>query len=245
MMLGSYTTVKERGYHNPVLRGYANGVMVDRTRSQVDRVALTLNHSVVSRTQHLITQIQDVCQEIHDIKKNRRYQNPPGVPLKPQTNTETLYGIQDISSAKGPLNTPSSPQQIKPAVEELPRLQRLKGDPNPIPQKQLQEPQNQTKHPSPKISISEKSVHNMGTTSAIDLKSMNPTIGDQNHPTAIFSGFMDKEWGKIQTEGRGKGQGGKSDHQLPCHLIQPSESSKGQKNESGMSQDDSGKHRQG
>jgi hypothetical protein len=111
--------------------------------------------------------------------------------------------------------------------------------PNSIVPEQTQKLQDQTKHPNPKTPIFEKSVHINGITSTINLKTMTPILGAPNHPTEIFSGFMDKEWEEIHTE-RGKGgHDGKSDQQFPCHMIQETEPGMTQEVEAGMSQYDS------
>ena len=72
MMLGLYTTVKDRGYHIPVLRGYGNGVMIERMRFQVDRVALTLNYSVVSDEGDPHFHATEGIDELHAIREARR-----------------------------------------------------------------------------------------------------------------------------------------------------------------------------
>ena len=169
----------------------------------------------MSQTQHLITQIQQICQDICDIKQRKPFH----------------YSKSLIPSP--------SPQQIKPEAEKLSSLQRGMETPNSIVPEQSQKLQDQTKHPNPKTPIFEKSVHINGTTSTINLKTMKPILGAPNHPTEIFSGFMDKEWEEIHTE-RGKGgHDGKSDQQFPCHMIQETEPGMTQEVEAGMSQYDS------
>ena len=50
---------------------------------------------------------------------------------------------------------------------------------------------------------------------------MNPISEHPNHPTIIFSEFMDKEWGEVQTEGwKGVDSEG-DDQEVPCDMIQP------------------------
>lgn len=71
-MLGLYVTVKERGYRIPVLRGYGNGVMIERMRFQVDRVALTLNYSVVSDEGDPYFHTTEGIDELHAIREARR-----------------------------------------------------------------------------------------------------------------------------------------------------------------------------
>ena len=72
MMLGLYTTVRERGYHIPLLRGYGNGVMIERMRFQVDRIALTLNYSVVSDEGDPYFHATEGIDELHAIREARR-----------------------------------------------------------------------------------------------------------------------------------------------------------------------------
>ena len=72
MMLGLYTTAKERGYRIPVLRGYGNGVMIERMRFQVDRVALTLDYSVVSDEGDHHFHATEGIDELHAIREARR-----------------------------------------------------------------------------------------------------------------------------------------------------------------------------
>ena len=72
MMLGLYATAKERGYRIPVLRGYGNGVMIERMRFQVDRVALTLNYSVVSDEGDHHFHATEGIDELHAIREARR-----------------------------------------------------------------------------------------------------------------------------------------------------------------------------
>ena len=48
---------------------------------------------VMSRTQHLITKIQQICQEIRDIKGSRTYQKPQQTFIKPQTSPNPPYAI--------------------------------------------------------------------------------------------------------------------------------------------------------
>ena len=72
MVLGLYTTVKERGYRIPVLRGYGNGVMVERMRFEVDRVALTLNYSVVSDEGDPHFHATEGIDELQTIREARR-----------------------------------------------------------------------------------------------------------------------------------------------------------------------------
>ena len=72
MMLGLYTSVKERGYRIPALKGYGNGVMIERMRFQVDRVALTLNYSVVSDEGDHHFHATEGIDELYAIREARR-----------------------------------------------------------------------------------------------------------------------------------------------------------------------------
>ena len=68
---------------------------------------------------------------------------------------------------------------------------------NCMPEVPSQSPKNHARQPIPENPISEKIIHNTETTSSIDLKKKkkDPTSEHLNHPTVIFSEFMDKEWG--------------------------------------------------
>jgi hypothetical protein len=46
-ILGLYSAVKEHGHRVPILTGYGNGVSIERVRFQIDRVALTVDYSVI------------------------------------------------------------------------------------------------------------------------------------------------------------------------------------------------------
>ena len=106
-----------------------------------------------------------------------------------------------------------------------------------MPKVSPQAPQNHPGHPMPENPNLEKSVHNIETTSPIDLKAMNPISEHPNHPTIIFSEFMDKEWGEVQTEGwKGVDSEG-DDQEVPCHMIQPIGASMTQQIEAGMTQE--------
>jgi hypothetical protein len=72
MVLGLYMTVKERGYRIPVLRGYGNGVIIERMRFQVDRVALTLNYSVVLDDGDPHFHTTEGIDELHAIREAKR-----------------------------------------------------------------------------------------------------------------------------------------------------------------------------
>ena len=64
--------VRERGHRVPVLRGYGNGVMIERMRFQVDRVALTLNYSVVFDEGDHHFHATEGIDELHAIREARR-----------------------------------------------------------------------------------------------------------------------------------------------------------------------------
>ena len=62
---------------------------------------------------------------------------------------------------------------------------------------------------------------------------MNPTLEHPKYPTIIFSEFMDKEWGEVQTEGGEGVNSGESDQELPSHMIQENGASMTQETEAG------------
>ena len=67
-------------------------------------------------------------------------------------------------------------------------MQKMINNSNSTPKVPPQGPQNHAEHPifkNPK-----KGVHNIETTSSIDLKTMNPTSTHPNHPTIIYSEFV-------------------------------------------------------
>ena len=97
-------------------------------------------------------------------------------------------------------------------------------------------PQNRAGQPILENPNFEKSVHNIEITYSIDLKTMNLTSEHPNHPTIIFSEFMDKEWGEVQTEGGEGVNSGESDQELPSHMIQENGASMTQETEAGTTQ---------
>ena len=117
MMLGLYATAKERGYRIPVLRGYGNGVMIERMRFQVDRVALTLNYSVVSDEgdPHLYT--TEGIDELHVIREARRLTRATECVLPSSDGWDVQVSVKASSkeveglpwSAKAIRNSPPSP----------------------------------------------------------------------------------------------------------------------------------------
>lgn len=116
-MLGLYTTVKERGYHIPVLRGYGNGVMIERTRFQVDRVALTLNYSVVSDEGDPHFHATEGIDELHAIREARRLTRAVECTLPSSDGWDVQVSIKASSKevealpwlAKATRNSPPSP----------------------------------------------------------------------------------------------------------------------------------------
>ena len=190
----------------------------------------------VSQTQHLITKIQHVCQEIRDIKENRTYQKPQKTHMKPQASTRNSLHPQNQSNRTPSLNSLSSSKTDEPTPREESRIQTVINNSNSTLKVLPQGPQNHAEHPILKNPNFEKSVNNLETTSSIDLGTMNPTSVHPNHPTIIFSEFMDKEWGEVQTEG-GKGvNSGGSDQELPSHMIQESGATMTQETEAGTPQ---------
>ena len=115
--------------------------------------------------------------------------------MKPQTSTRNSLHPQNHSNRTPSLNALSSSKADKPTPREESRIQTVINNSNPTPKVPPQAPQNHAEHPILKNLNFEKSVNNLETTSSIDLKTMNPTSEHLNHPTVIFSEFMDKEWG--------------------------------------------------
>ena len=141
----------------------------------------------------LITKIQHVCQEIHEIKENRIYQKPQRTHIKPQASTRIPLHHQNHSNKTPSLNALSSSKPDELAHKEESRIQTMINDSNSTPKELPQGPQS---HPGQAILKNpnlEKGVHNIETSSYIDLKTVNTTLKHQNHPTIIFSEFMDKE----------------------------------------------------
>ena len=101
----------------------------------------------VSRTQHLITKIQHVCQEICDIKENRTYQNPQKTHIKPQASTRICLHHQNHSNRTPSLNTLSSSKADKPIPREESRMQKMINNSNFMPKDPPQGPQNHAEHP--------------------------------------------------------------------------------------------------
>ena len=190
----------------------------------------------MSQTQHLIAKIQHVCQENRDIKENRTYQKSQKTHMKPQASTKNFLHPQNHSNRTPSLNALSSSKTDEPTPREESRIQTAINNSNSTPKVTPQGPQNHAGHPILKNPNFEKSVNNIETTSSIDLGTMNPTLVHPNHPTIIFSEFMDKEWGEVQTEG-GKGvNSGGSDQELPSHMIQKSGATMTQETEAGTPQ---------
>ena len=117
MMLGLYTTTKERGYRIPVLRGYGNGVMIERMRFQVDRVALTLNYSVVSDEGDHHFHATEGIDELHAIREARRLTRAVECTLPSSDGWDVQVSVKASSkeverlpwSAKAIKTPPSSP----------------------------------------------------------------------------------------------------------------------------------------
>ena len=117
MMLGLYTTVKERGYRIPVLKGYGNGVMIERMRFQVDRVALTLSYSVVSDEGDHHFHATEGIDELHAIREARRLTRAVECTLPSSDGWDVQVSVKASSeeverlpwSVKAIRNSPSSP----------------------------------------------------------------------------------------------------------------------------------------
>ena len=117
MMLGLYTTVKERGYRVPVLRGYGNSVMIERMRFQVDRVALTLNYSVVSDEGDPHFHPTEGIDELHAIREARRLTRAVECTLPSSDGWDVQVSVKASSKeveglpwlAKAVRNSPPSP----------------------------------------------------------------------------------------------------------------------------------------
>ena len=139
--------------------------------------------------------------------------------MKPQASTRNSLHPQKPPNRTPRLNALSSSKEDEPTPREESRIQTVINNSNSTLKVLPQGPQNKAEHlilKNPKI---EKSVNNLEKTSSIDLETMNPTLVHPNHPTIIFSEFMDKEWGKIQTEGRKGENSGGSDQELPSHMT--------------------------
>ena len=116
-MLGLYMTAKERGYRIPVLRGYGNGVMIERMRFQVDRVALTLNYSVVSDESDPHVHTTEGIDELHAIREARRLTRAVECTLPPSEGWDVQVSVKASSKevealpwlAKAIRNPPTSP----------------------------------------------------------------------------------------------------------------------------------------
>ena len=117
MMLGLYTTAKDRGYRIPVLRCYGNGVMIERMRFQVDRVALTLNYSVVSDEGDHHFHATEGIDELHAIREARRLTRAVECTLPSSDGWDVQVSVKASSkeverlpwSTKAIRNSPSSP----------------------------------------------------------------------------------------------------------------------------------------
>jgi hypothetical protein len=117
MMLGLYMTVKERGYRIPVLRGYGNGVMIERMRFQPDRVALTLNYSVVSDEGDPHFHTTEGIDELHAIREARRLTRAVECTLPSSEGWDVQVSVKASSKevealpwlAKAVRNSPPSP----------------------------------------------------------------------------------------------------------------------------------------
>ena len=116
-MLGLYAAVKERGYRVPVLRGYGNGVMIERMRFQVDRVALTLNYSVVSDEGDPHLHATEGIDELHAIREARRLTRAIECTLPSSDGWDVQVSVKASSKevetlpwlAKAVRNSPTSP----------------------------------------------------------------------------------------------------------------------------------------
>jgi len=116
-MSGLYTTVKERGYRIPVLRCYGNGVMIERMRFQVDRVALTLNYSVVADEGDHHFHATEGIDELHAIREARRLTRAVECTLPSSDGWDVQVSVRASSkeverlpwSVKAIRNSPSSP----------------------------------------------------------------------------------------------------------------------------------------
>jgi len=117
MMLGLHTTAKERGYRIPVLRGYGNGVMIERMRFQVDRVALTLNYSLVSDEGDHHFHATEGIDELHAIREARRLTRATECVLPSSDGWDVRVSVKASSkevealpwAAKAIRNSPPSP----------------------------------------------------------------------------------------------------------------------------------------
>ena len=192
-----------------------------------------INCERMSRTQHLIIKIQHVCQEIRDIQKNRVHQKPQNTHMKPQASNRNPLDPQNHSNRTPNLNALPSPKLDKPIPRKESRIQTMMNNPNSSLKAPPLDPQNHAEHPILENPNFEKSANNLETTSCIDLETVNPTSIHQNHPTILFSGFMDKEWGKVQTE---EGKGGGEVISNLCHMTKGCEATMSQETEAGAPQ---------
>ena len=174
--------------------------------------------------------------EIRDIKENRIYQKPQKTHMKPQASTRSSLHPQNQSNRTLSLNALSSSKADEPSPREESTIQTAIKNSNSTLKVPPQGPQNHIEHPILKTPNFGKSVNNLKTTSSIDLEMMNPTSVYPNHPTIIFSEFMDKEWGEVQTEGGEGVNSGESDQELPSHMIQENGASMTQETEAGTTQ---------
>jgi hypothetical protein len=70
--LGLLTTVTNRGARVPTLRGYGNGVTVERIRFQLDREALTVDYAIIPEDEDMHTPIPgDPLQGLDDLQAIR------------------------------------------------------------------------------------------------------------------------------------------------------------------------------
>lgn len=117
MILGLYTTVKERGYHTPTLRGYGNGVMIERMRFQVDRVALSLSYSVVSDEGDPHFHATEGIDDLHAMREARRLTRAMECVLPSSDGWDVQVSVKASSkevealpwSARAIRNSPPSP----------------------------------------------------------------------------------------------------------------------------------------
>ena len=105
---------------------------------------------VLSRTQHLITKIQHVCQEIRDIKENRIYQKPQKTHMKPQASTRSSLHPQNQSNRTLSLNALSSSKADEPSPRGESTIQTATNNTNSTLKVPPQGPQNHIEHPIPK-----------------------------------------------------------------------------------------------
>lgn len=72
MILGLFSTVKERGSKTPVLSGYGNGVTIGRIQFQIDRVALTVDYSIVPDEEDHHVHSAEGMDELQAVRESRR-----------------------------------------------------------------------------------------------------------------------------------------------------------------------------